>query len=72
MTELKNYDFRLIDGMWRDVLNHEQKTLAQVLQEYGLLVDDRAQFCRLYDFDLELEFKYRAHAARVELFVYSL
>lgn len=44
---LKDYDFRLIGGVFRDIKYQEQELLTDVLTEYEIIVDDRTQFARL-------------------------
>lgn len=66
---LKFYSFRIIDGIWRDVAGTGD-VLADVLSEYGILIDDRAQFCRLIDNERQLIIVYRAYGAlKIELTV---
>lgn len=57
---LFEFCFRQIGGTWRDVSYPEQKILADVLREYEIIMDDRTQFARIYDYTRELCFWYRA------------
>lgn len=66
----KHYVFRPTEGIWQ---NAEGEVLADVLAEYGLTIDDRTQFARIYDYEQMLCFWYRAYGAmKVTLTIYNL
>lgn len=67
---LKAYVFRMIDGMWIDAGTNE--VLADVLSSYGIIVDDRCQFARLYDYEQMVSFHYRADGGKIELSVWKI
>lgn len=67
------YQFRLIEGVWRDVLGKDERVLADVLAEYEIQMDDRTQFARLYDYRRELGFYYRAfNYAKIILLIFRI
>lgn len=69
---LKFYSFRIIDGIWQDVAGSGD-VLADVLSEYGIVIDDRAQFCRLIDLERQIIIVYRAYGVlKIELTVNKL
>lgn len=59
------YIFRPMPDIWTDASTG--KVLADVLAEYGIIVDDRTQFARLYDYERGICFLYRAFANKVTL-----
>lgn len=71
---LKQFDFRPIgnpDAVWTDT--RSGKTLAAVLTEYNIIVDDRTQFARLYDYDAGYSIWYRAYdSMRITLTIYPI
>lgn len=56
-----NLVFRLIDGLWQSA---EGMILAEFLAERGIVMDDRTQFARLYDFDVNECIYYRAYGSQ--------
>lgn len=70
--ERYEYIFRLVDGVWRDVTGRGD-ILADILVKYGILLDDRTQFARLYDYDEGVCFTYRAYSgAKITLSISQL
>lgn len=67
---IKELIFRDVDGMWRDCSNGA--ILADVLSEYNLLIDDRTQFARIYDYERGVCFWYRASAGKIKLTLWAL
>lgn len=61
---LQEIVFRPVDRVWMDAEGH---ILADVLAYYDIVVDDRCQFARLYDYERMILFYYRASALRVTL-----
>lgn len=58
-TILQEFRFYLTkDGLWLDAYGN---LLADVLAKYEIIVDDRTQFARLYDYDRMIQFEYRAY-----------
>ena len=69
---IDSYVFRPIDGVWRDVKGNGE-ILADVLQFYDLLVDDKCQFARFYDYDNNRCIWLRAYGSqKIELTIYKL
>lgn len=69
-NHVQSYQFRFIDGMWRDVLGSD-RVLADVLADYDLDIDYRTQFARLYDYERGLRIEFRAYSGakiRVDIF----
>ena len=62
--------FRPIDGIWRDCSTGA--VLADVLIEYELNVDDRAEFVRLRDYVRNVTIYYRATAGKISIVVWKL
>lgn len=69
---LKEYDFRLIGGVFRDIKNQEQELLTDVLTKYEIIVDDRTQFARLYDYVREIVIYYRSHGNVVTIIIWKM
>lgn len=59
--------FRPIDGIWTNVSDNNGGTLADYLQERSIIVDDRTQFARIYDYAINVCYFYRAHAGKVSI-----
>lgn len=69
---LRYYQFRFVGGMWRDVAGNGD-VLADVLSEWEIEMDYRTQFCRIKDFERNLQFLYRAWTcAKIELTITKL
>ena len=60
---LFSYVFRPVNDTWVDVKGSEPVVLADVLQSFDILIDDRTQFARLYDYRRGLIIWYRAYGA---------
>lgn len=58
--------FRPINDIWTDVKGNAG-TLADYLSERDLLVDDRTQFARIYDYAANICYYYRASAGKVSI-----
>ena len=69
---LKDYDFRLIGGVFRDIKYQEQELLTDVLTKYDIIVDDRTQFARLYDYVREIVIYYRSHGNVVTIIIWKM
>lgn len=69
---LKDYDFRLIGGVFRDIKYQEQELLTDVLTKYEIIVDDRTQFARLYDYEREIVIYYRSHGNVVTIKIWKM
>ena len=61
--------FRPVDGMWMDA---DGQILADVLREYEMVIDDRCQFARLYDYGRDLCIWYRSDVGRVKITLWSI
>lgn len=66
---LQDIIFRPVDGMWQDA---EGNIMADVLASYDIIVDDRTQFARLYDYERMLRIYYRASAGKVTLTIWRI
>lgn len=66
----REYIFRQIGRLWRDAASG--RVLADVLAEYNIIVDDRTQFARLYDFSAGVKIYYRAAAGKVSLTIWEI
>ena len=66
---LQETNFFLIDGAWRDTYGN---ILADVLAKYGLLIDDRTQFARIYDYERMIIFYFRASAGKITLTLWRM
>lgn len=67
---LKEMIFRCIEGIWQDAST--QRVLADVLEEYDILVDDRCEFARIKDYARNVSIWYRASAGKVTLTIWKL
>lgn len=67
---IQEYIFRPMPDMWTDASSG--KVLADVLQEYEIIVDDRTQFARIYDYERGICFWYRAAANKIVLTLYHI
>lgn len=66
---LQEITFRPVDGVWMDAEGH---VLADVLALYEIVVDDRCQFARLYDYERVLVIYYRASAGKITLTIWRM
>lgn len=69
---LKEYDFRQIGGLWRDIKSSEQRILSDVLEEYRIIVDDRAEFVRLRDYDRNVMIWYRVNGGKITITIWGV
>lgn len=69
MKPLQENNFFLIEGAWRDTYGN---ILADVLAKYGLLIDDRTQFARIYDYERMIIFYFRASAGKITLTLWRI
>lgn len=71
--ELYKHVFVPVNGIWTDVSSPEPATLAQVMHSLDMIIDDRTQFARLYDYERGIEIWYRAYGAmRITIDLYPL
>lgn len=63
--------FRPINGIWTET-RENAGILADFLAANNLLIDDRAQFARIYDYDEGIEYLYRASAGKVEIEMWDI
>ncbi len=63
---LHSYQFRQIEGIWQDT-RENAGILADFLAARNLMIDDRTQFARIYDYDAGWCIFYRAQAGLVEV-----
>lgn len=64
------YIFRPMPEIWTDASTG--KVLADVLAEYEIIVDDRCQFARMYDYTRGVEILYRASAGKVSITIFKI
>lgn len=66
ITILQEFRFYLTnDGLWLDAYGN---VLADVLAKYEIIVDDRTQFARLYDYERMIKFEYhKYHGGKITL-----
>lgn len=67
---LFDYIFRPMPEIWTDASTN--KVLADVLNEYDIVVDDRTQFARLYDYQRGMRIYYRASAGKVTITIWKI
>lgn len=53
--------FRPVDGRWMDA---DGVVLAEFMAERGIVMDDRTQFARMYDYDAHECIIYRAYGSQ--------
>lgn len=68
---LKTLVFRPINGIWTDT-SENTGTLADFLAANSLLIDDRTQFARIYDYDEGICYYYRASAGKVSIEIWGI
>lgn len=66
---LQTFNFFLIEDMWRDV---DGRILADVLSMYDLIIDERTQFARIYDYHRWILFYFRASAGKISLTLWRI
>lgn len=66
---LQDIIFREVNGKWIDPLGN---LLADFLAEYDIIVDDRCQFARLYDYKRMVLFYYRASHGKVQITLWRI
>lgn len=66
--------FKSVNGLWVRVDSHDPKpgTLAETLQELNIIIDDKCQFARLYDYDNNICIYYRAHAKKITITIWKI
>lgn len=62
--------FRPMQGIWR-ATSGDSDTLANYLQRFNLIVDDKAQFIRFYDRENKRVIYYRADALKITLTIWK-
>lgn len=67
---IKELIFRQIDGIWREC--SDWAVLADVLNEYELVIDDRAEFIRFRDYQRNVSIWYRASSGKITLTIWKL
>lgn len=67
---IHEYIFRPMPEIWTDASTGE--VLADVLQKYAIIVDDRTQFARLYDYDECVCYYYRATAGKITITIWKI
>lgn len=68
---LHSYHFRQIDGIWQDT-RENAGILADFLAARNLLIDDRTQFARIYDYDEDVCYWYRVDGGLITIEVWRL
>lgn len=67
---LRELVFRPMGGLWRECSCGA--LLADVLNEYELVIDDRTEFVRLRDYQRNVSIWYRASAGKVTITIWKL
>lgn len=67
---LKEMIFRPIGEIWRDCSTGA--VLADVLNEYDIVIDDRAEFMRLRDYDRNVSIWVRAGTNKVTITIWKI
>lgn len=67
---LREMIFRPVDGIWQDCSNGA--VLADVLSEYDIVIDDRAEFMRLRDYDRMVSIWIRLTAGKVTITIWRI
>lgn len=62
--------FREISGVWQDASSG--RVLADVLADYGIVVDDRCVFARFRDYERNISIWYRASAGKVTITIWEV
>ena len=65
------YTFKQVDGKWVDIKG-EGFLLADVLESYGIIVDERTEFLRLRDYSRMISFWYRDMGGKVTLTLWRM
>lgn len=68
---LHDYVFMPVNGIWTDVKG-DAGILADFLQSKQLIIDDRTQFARIYDYDEGVSYHYRSESRRVTITVWKI
>lgn len=68
---IKELIFRPIEGIWTDT-RENVGTLADFLAAKNLLIDDRTQFARIYDYEEGVCYMYRASACKVSIEIWKI
>ena len=64
--------FRPIGGIWQDVAG-DSGTLAETLERFGIIIDDKCQFARFYDYVNNICIWYRAYTeTKTTLTIYDI
>lgn len=74
MDKLRPYReiiFRPIQGIWQDVAG-DSGTLADTLERYGLIIDDKCEFARFKDYEKMMSIWYRAHAQKITITLWKI
>lgn len=68
---LHSFRFIQINGIWTDT-RENAGVLADFLAVRNLLIDDRTQFARIYDYDEGIKYLYRASAGMVTIELWAI
>lgn len=66
---LQDISFFLMGKTWQDV---NGVVLADFLSLYDIVIDDRTQFARLYDYERMISIYIRAQAGKVQITIWRL
>lgn len=67
----REYRFRLVDGIWRDVTG-TGRVLADVLADYDLDIDYRVEYARIKDFERGLYYIFRVFGGHIDFQISTL
>lgn len=68
---LHQYRFRQISGIWQDTAENVG-TLADFLAARNLLIDDRTQFARIYDYQEGVCYWYRVGGGLITIDIWKI
>lgn len=66
--------FRKVSGIWRRVDSPSQNppTLAEILEELNIIVDDNCEFARIKQYDKMRAIWYRASAGKITITIWKI
>lgn len=66
--------FRNVGGQWQRVDSQEPEppTLADILKELDIIIDDKTEFARIKDYENNLEIWYRIYGGKITLQIWNI
>lgn len=68
---IKKIIFQPMQGIWQDDAS-DSGTLAETLQRLGIIIDDRTQFARLYDYEKGIQINVHIGARNTYIEIWQL